>query len=223
MKILVLDSALARSCAAVVVDDRVIAELHATNEQAPPSRGQAGMLPRMAAEVLARSGNDAHALDLVAVTVGPGSFTGIRASLALAHGLALGAGIPVIGITIGEALAFSLPHLGQRQLWAVTDNRRGRVFLERGCTVSSAATELLPPCGGPVAVAGDSAPRVAAALAARGEDVMLTDARQPQPRHIAQAATLRQQGALPPREARPLYVDPPEARPPANGLRTPPR
>ena len=53
-------------------------------------------------------------LDLVAVTVGPGSFTGIRAALALAHGLALAAGVPVIGVTVGEALADALPHLGDR-------------------------------------------------------------------------------------------------------------
>ena len=48
-------------------------------------------------------------LDAVAAVVGPGGFTGIRAALALAEGIGLGAGIPVIGVTTGEALAAAVP------------------------------------------------------------------------------------------------------------------
>jgi hypothetical protein len=71
-------------------------------------------------------------------------------------------------------------------------------------------------------LAGDAAPAVAAWLAARDIDVMLTDARMPIARHIAVVAERRLAGALPPLTAQPLYVDPPEARLPAGGLRPPP-
>jgi len=52
--------------------------------------------------------------------------------------------------------------------------------------------------------------------------VMLTDVRIPAGRHIAAVACQRLAGALPPLPAQPLYVDPPEARLPAGGLRPPP-
>ena len=58
--------------------------------------------------------------------------------------------------------------------------------------------------------------------AVSGANVMLTDARYALPRHIALVARRRHAGALPPRAAQPLYVDPPEARLPTGGLRPPP-
>jgi tRNA threonylcarbamoyl adenosine modification protein YeaZ len=165
---------------------------------------------------------DRPAFDLIAVTVGPGSFTGIRAGLALAHGIALAAGVPLVGVSVGEALADAFPHLGRRALWCAIDSRRGRIFLERDGVVAAMATDDLPRPEGPVAVAGDAAPAVAARLAARDVDVMLTDARLPMARHIAMVAQRRAAGELPPRAAQPLYVDPPEARLPAAGLRPAP-
>ena len=126
MLVLALDSALAR-CSAGIVADGVLR----AGRQQEAGRGQAALLPVMVAAVLDEAGVSATDLDLIAVTVGPGSFTGIRAGLALAHGIALGAGVPVVGVTVGEALADALPHLGGRQLWSAIDSRRGRVFLER--------------------------------------------------------------------------------------------
>jgi hypothetical protein len=75
---------------------------------------------------------------------------------------------------------------------------------------------------GRVAVGGDAAIAVAGRLAARGADVMLTDARLPLVRHVAMAGLARRTGTLPPRSAQPLYVDAPEAKLPAGGLRPPP-
>ena len=71
-------------------------------------------------------------------------------------------------------------------------------------------------------MAGDAAAMVAAYLAARGTEVMLTDARLPAPLGIAMAAGARRAGRLPPREALPLYVDPPAVKLPATPPRPPP-
>jgi tRNA threonylcarbamoyladenosine biosynthesis protein TsaB len=217
MRILALDAALARCAAAVVIDEQTLSARHEDT-----ARGHAALLPVMANAVLDEAHLHATALDLVAVTVGPGSFTGIRAALALAHGIALAAGIPVIGVTVGEALAETLPHLGERRLWSVIDSRRHRVFLERDGEVASFVLEALPQVQGKLAIAGDAAIAVASLLAARDADVMLTDARLPSVRHVAVVGERRFRGMLAPRPAQPLYVDPPEARLPAGGLRPPP-
>lgn len=217
MRILALNAALSQCNAAVVIDQALIAE-----RREGGGRGQAALLPVMVAEVLTDAGITADDLDAVAATVGPGSFTGIRACLALAHGLALGAGVPLIGVTVSEALASSLPHLGRRHLWVAIDSRRGRVFLDQGDGPNAVALTELPRPAGAVAVAGDAAITVAARLAARGMDVMLTDARQPAGRHIAVVAERRLAGDIAPLPAQPLYVDPPEVRLPATGPRPPP-
>ncbi len=217
MLTLALDAALDRCAAALIDDDRLL------DERAVPG-GEASRLPDLVRALL----DTAPAPDLIAVTVGPGSFTGIRGGLALAHGIGVAAGIPVIGVTVGEALAEALPRLGHRELWIAIGGRRGRVFLARPGAEDGrfAGVDLdalpLPVAGAAVAVAGDAAIPVAAFLAARGCDVMLTDARHPQARQIALVAARRFAGGLPALPAQPLYVDPPEAKLPAGGLRPPP-
>ena len=213
LRILALDAALARCSAAVVVDGKVVA-----GRQQDAARGHAALLPPMAQAVLAEAGIAPPQLDLIAVTVGPGSFTGLRAGLALAHGIALAAGVKLVGVSVGEALADALPFLGRRTLWSAIDSRRSRIFLERDGVVVALALDDLPRPEGPVAIAGDAAIAVAARLAARDIDVMLTDARLPMARHIAMVGARRLAGELPPREAQPIYVDPPEARPPETRL-----
>jgi tRNA threonylcarbamoyladenosine biosynthesis protein TsaB len=104
----------------------------------------------------------------------------------------------------------------------VTGGRRGHVFLEREGAVVSLAADALPKPPRAVAVAGDAALQAASRLAAGGANVMLTDARFPLPRHIATVAARRHAGTIGSRDAQPLYVDPPEARPPEGGLRPAP-
>jgi tRNA threonylcarbamoyl adenosine modification protein YeaZ len=215
MRILVLDSALARCTAAIVVDDVVVAVRTEARKQ-----GHEAVLPVMAQGVMDEGVGSG--LDLIAVTVGPGSFTGIRAGLALAHGIGIALAVPVVGVTVGEAIADAFPYLRERSLWIVTDSRRGHMFLEHNGEIHSLAVEALPVPTGKVAIAGGAALHVAARLAAIGVDVMLTDARFALPRHIALIAARRHAGMLPARAAQPLYVDPPEAKLPTGGSRPPP-
>ncbi len=209
MRILALDAALGACCTAILIDGVVVAE-----RALPVGRGQAALLAPMAAAVLAQAGLRPAALDAVAATVGPGSFTGLRAALALAHGLALGAGCPVIGVTVAEALAAALPSLPGRTLWAAIDSlRAGRVFLDIGGAVHAAMLTALPMPQGAVVVVGDAAPEVAARLAARGADVMLGDARRPRAGDVARVAGLRLRGEVAMLAAQPLYGERPLARP----------
>lgn len=207
MRILALDSAVARCSATIVAGGVVVA-----GRQQDLDRGHASVLPVMTHDVLRAAGLSAADLDLIAVTVGPGSFTGIRGAVALALGIGVAANRPVIAVTVGEALADSLPHLGRRTLWSATTSRRGRIFLEIGDTVFSLALTELPPTMGPIALTGMAAPDVASRLAARGSNVMLTDARLPTGRHIAAVAERRFLGQIRALAAEPLYVDPPQAK-----------
>jgi len=222
--ILAIDASLSRCSVALLGDGRLLAQRLRDGD-----RGHAAALPPMAAAVLDEAGLRATDLDAVAAVVGPGGFTGLRAALALAHGIALGAGLPVIGVTTGEALAAALSpedRAGGRAVWAAVDYRRGRVVLERfarsgaGDAPASTPPEVfagddLPPAFGRIVVAGDAAEPVAELLAARGVDALLSAVRLPDAFGAARVAALRLGGRLPPLAARPLYAEPPAVRRPA--------
>ncbi len=204
MRVLALDAALG-SCSVAMVEDGAQLARHASADP----RGATSALPGLVALVLAES----PGFDGVAVTVGPGSFTGVRAALALAHGLALGAGVPIVGVTSIEAMASAAGQDGP-DLWVAIDNRRGRMFLSRGAgPIEVTAIDALPTPNVPVAVAGDAAAAVVAALAARGGDAMLAGIDGVDATHVARIGAQRLAGEIPPLAAQPLYVEPPEARP----------
>jgi tRNA threonylcarbamoyladenosine biosynthesis protein TsaB len=185
-------------------------------------RGQAARLATMVAEVLASAKIPPDRLDAVAVTTGPGSFTGLRAAVSLAQGIARGLRKPLIGVTLSEAFAEEGCIQTGRVLWTAIDTRRGRVFLDFGDGFRALSLDLLPMPGAPVCIAGDAAVLVAAQLAARGADVLLADARLPTPRAIARVGERRLGGKSPELSQQPLYVDGPEARLPGSGFRPAP-
>jgi tRNA threonylcarbamoyladenosine biosynthesis protein TsaB len=219
MLILALDAALARCSVAMLRDGLVLAE-----RRQDAGRGHASLLPPMVEAVLAEAGVVAAELNAVAAVVGPGGFTGIRTALALAEGLALGAGIPVVGVTTGEALAEAVPAEQRtgREVWIAIDTKRGRVVLERfavGTLVALGEPQAmeeaaLPRPAGPVAVAGDAALAVTARLAARGAKVLLAGPRLPEAAAVARVAARRLAGEIPALAAQPLYVEPPAVRQP---------
>ena len=159
--------------------------------------------------------------DLVAVVVGPGSFTGLRASCAVAAGFALGAGCPLVGVTRAEALApalnAELQHHPELQGWlVVTPARRGRVFVEDAQHVRAVMIAHWQAPEGSWLVAGDASEALSFSHALHSPLCV------PTPEQIAGAALKRHRGKLPPRDPVPLYVDPPEAKLPADGLRAQP-
>jgi len=97
---LVLDTALNACAVAVSSDGHVLA--HASE---PMQRGHQERLAPMVEAVARRSGVGFDALDRIGVTVGPGSFTGLRVGLAFAKALSLALDIPCIGVNSLEALA----------------------------------------------------------------------------------------------------------------------
>ena len=106
--------------------------------------GIADSLATMLAGCLQDAAVHTDALDAVAVTVGPGSFTGIRASLALGLGFCTATGIPIHGVRLNDAFRAALPDLA-RPLWIAVTARRGRLFLEREGIAGGFAEDSLPP------------------------------------------------------------------------------
>lgn len=216
MLILTLDGALARSSAALWRDGAVLAEAVVDAERGHPST-----LPPLVERVLAEAGLAPAALDAVAAVIGPGGFTGLRATLSLAEGLALAAGIPGIGVTTGEALAASEEGRAE-EAWALLDARRGRVLLERvpagrleaASPPLMTTPEALPMPEGPVLLLGDGAALAAPVLAARGREARLGAARLIAPGAIGIVAAARLAGRLSPRGLAPLYGEPPAIRRP---------
>lgn len=96
--VLVIDAAAGAGWLAVLGGGRLLAR-----RDWPALRDATARLPSLAESALAEAGVAPGALDLVAVVAGPGSFTGLRASLAFAHGLALASGAALVPVTVDEA------------------------------------------------------------------------------------------------------------------------
>jgi tRNA threonylcarbamoyl adenosine modification protein YeaZ len=210
---LALDASGQHAGLAVLADDGTV--LHKVF--APLRPGLIETLP-----ALLEQAAQAHGITHIAVGTGPGSFTGLRTSISLAQGFAAGSDIPLWGVPADAAYAIAFPQL-HRPLWVVIRARKGRLFILRDGQAEGFADEDIPRPTTPIALAGDAAPEAAARLAARGADVLLTNARSVDPAWIARAAQSRLAAGLPPLPAQPAYIDPPEAKLPSGGLRPAPR
>lgn len=96
-------------------------------EQVTTDRRHAEELTPMIASVLAEAGWAASDVDVFAVDIGPGRFTGLRVGLATVRALALAVGAPVVGVSSLELLAADHPGA----VTAVVDARRSEVFQQR--------------------------------------------------------------------------------------------
>jgi len=130
-------------------------------------RGQAEAMVPLAGAALAASGLGWEDIGLIGVTVGPGSFTGLRIGLAAARALSLARRIPVAGVTTADLLAFSLPGEARRgrPFLIAIDSRRDDLFVQYfsadgqpvGDIAARLPEEALAPHPGPLLVAGDAA------------------------------------------------------------------
>lgn len=186
--------------------------------------GHAERLFPMVAEVMERAGLAFSAVDRIAVTLGPGTFTGVRVGIAAARAFALATGKPVVAITSLAAKAHRAHlllgvQIAERRILVAVDARRGMVYVQPfaadGATAgepllltAEAAAETF--AGGPVLVVGSGAPGVAEALTARGveAEARLLDL-QPHARSLAMLAP----GLDPIGKVAPLYLRQPDAKP----------
>ncbi len=128
MLILAIDTAL-DACAAGVLDTeagRLIAQ-----ESLPMKRGHAEALMPLIARVIKETGLGFASLDRIAVTTGPGSFTGLRVGLSAARGIALAAGKPVVGVTTLTAYAAPVVSKhGEHPVISAIDARHDQLYLQ---------------------------------------------------------------------------------------------
>src|SRR6202140_5389794 len=137
------------ACAAAVLDTDA-GELIAAESQAM-KRGHAEALMPLIGRVMNASGIAFAALDRIAVTTGPGSFTGLRVGLSAARGIALAAGKPVVGVTTLAVYAAPVVNeSAERPVISAIDARHDQVYFQ---AVSGNGSSLILPRLGPVAEA----------------------------------------------------------------------
>ena len=194
---LALDTCLAACSAALLDGDRVLAR-----RVEPMARGHQERLAPLVAEVMAQAGLAFDRLDRVGVTVGPGSFTGLRVGLAFAKGLGQALSIPVIGVGALEALAAPLA-ADPATVFAALEAKRGQVYLQafRGGAALMAPDALAGP--GPAILVGTGAVHLGEALPAAR--IVAAD-------HAEPEAVARLAAAKPPVPPRPLYLRAPDAK-----------
>src|SRR6202166_1195597 len=128
MRVLALDTA-TEACSVALLDDSGL-----IGRYEEPGRGHAAQILAMVDAVLAEAGVSLSMLDGIAASIGPGAFTGVRISVAVAQGLAFGAGLRVVPVTTLEALAFQV--MGRDEIMgqgggavlACLDARMGEVY-----------------------------------------------------------------------------------------------
>lgn len=210
MIVLGLDTCLNACSVAVVDGGRVLA-----HRSVVMARGHQERLAPMAQAVMADAGLPFAALGRIGVTVGPGSFTGLRVGIAFAKGLASALGLPAVPVGALEALA---AEGGEGLVAAAIDARRDQVYLQAfeagrplmapdALPLGQAAARIVElAMGRPLTLVGSGAPLLAdAAPAARVLTPEGCDARK-----VAELAAARAPAPL-----KPLYLRAPDAKLPS--------
>jgi tRNA threonylcarbamoyl adenosine modification protein YeaZ len=217
MRLLAVDTALGACSCAIVDDARVLAHRFEIME-----RGHAERLAPMVDEAMRESGLAFSDLERLAVTTGPGTFTGQRVGLAFARGLRVALKIPLAGITTLEAMATAaIAETGAEYAVAIHDAKRNEVYFEllrEDETLIPATIAVFEDALSAIAEATRKAKLAfagtageAAAIGYEGEAI-LTSIRQPDALWVARIALTREVSNEAPK---PLYLRPPDAKLPA--------
>jgi tRNA threonylcarbamoyladenosine biosynthesis protein TsaB len=220
MKILALESATLAGGAALLDGDTLVGESRASISLTHSER-----LMVAVDRLLQDCGWTVKDLEGLAVSIGPGSFTGLRIGVATAKGLALALGLPVAPVPTLDALAWTLP-FAQAPVCPLLDARKSEVYLSLYRWTGTAMTReweylALPPDEAarrlpvPVIVLGDGVAPCRPYLTARGDGILLAPPaqRMPSPAAVAQLghAMLVAGGGVPAEALAPLYLRPSEA------------
>jgi tRNA threonylcarbamoyladenosine biosynthesis protein TsaB len=218
MRVLAIDTALGACSAALLdtVSGRIIA-----GESLPMPRGQAEALMPLIAQLMQRAELQFSGIDRVAVTTGPGSFTGLRVGISAARGIALATDRPAVGVS--TLSAYAAPHLAEDKtirVIAAIDARHEHVYLEvfgpNGRIV--VAPRLAPlgeavraACEAPCRIVGSAAQAVVDRLPKGAAAPLRLDARDaPDIEWVARMGAVLPEGQSPPK---PLYLRAPDAQP----------
>jgi tRNA threonylcarbamoyladenosine biosynthesis protein TsaB len=229
--ILAIDSAGLACSAVVAVGDTILSA-----ERVETSHRQAEALMPMVDAAMRKAGLPPAALDLVAVTVGPGSFTGIRVGLAAARGIALATGAQLVGVSSFEAVAAGLAQAdcGDVQFLLIAlESRREDLYVQLFALpwnpVGPPASMMPAALGGavnaavgaaPLLVAGDAAQRAALVLS-NCADTIIVENSAPDAAGVLRAGLHRwRSGAVD--APRPLYLRPPDVTLPSSSRTSPP-
>jgi tRNA threonylcarbamoyladenosine biosynthesis protein TsaB len=224
--ILAIDTAGSACSAAVAVGDTILSA-----ERLESRHGQAEALMPMVDAAMRKAGLSPAALDLVAATVGPGSFTGIRVGLAAARGIALATGAQLVGVSSFEAVAAGLgaPDCGDVPLLLVAlESRREDLYVQlfdSSCNPVGQPASIMPAALGeavkvavgaaPLLIAGDAAQRAALALSKRADTFVAEDSA-PDAVGVWRAG-LRRWRSEAVDMPRPVYLRPPDVTLPSGG------
>lgn len=196
-------------------------------------RGLAEKLVPMVQETMAAAGIGFADLSRIGVTVGPGTFTGLRVGLAAARGFALAANCPLVGVTTLEAAVHGLEDdiRAGHTLLAAIESRRDDLFLQPftaaliplgepadvlPADLPAYAAAHLP--AGPLLIVGDAAARTAQALGAWNGNVAIRETTgAAEALATARIAALQDQDGITARIADPFYLRPPDVTLPKQG------
>jgi tRNA threonylcarbamoyl adenosine modification protein YeaZ len=218
MRILAIDTALP-ACSACVLDSDAPEPI--SSETLPMARGHAEALLPLLERVVAHAEGGFASLDRVAVTVGPGSFTGIRVGLSAARAIGVARRIPVAGVSTLAALAAPLILDGDGAIVvAAIDALHGSVFVtgygSGGRTIlsprHSPVRDAVRALGaGPLRITGSGAPMLAIEAWSIGlKAEVVRDSIAPDIAYVARLGLAADPASAPPR---PLYLKAPDAKP----------
>jgi tRNA threonylcarbamoyladenosine biosynthesis protein TsaB len=123
VRVLALETSTSQAAVALVEQGQLVL----TRAHTRPKQSAERLLP-LIAELLDEAGWSRQSLDRIGVSLGPGSFTGLRVGIACAQGLALGLDIPLLGVTALRAMARAVPMELEGTRVALLDARRDELF-----------------------------------------------------------------------------------------------